>query len=217
MVNASIDASPTTLAAEVVTAAQRLDARAINDVFTHAHAVLGLDAAIDDVVLPALREIGDRWQRGHLDISHEHLCTVATQAWLSEVHQSFPPPTRPSPVILSCGPRDVHTLGLDCMVVLLSRRGWDCRVLGARTPVGSLSLAVRQLDAAAVIVVSHLASARPAAVEAIRSLSTTKVAVFFAGSAFGSRQSRLDLPGTYLGEGMAQAADLVTSRADPRC
>jgi hypothetical protein len=100
---------------------------------------------------------------------------------------------------------------LESMGVLLANRGYGCRVLGARTPVKSLSAAVQGTGAAGLLMVSHLSIGRRSAIEALRSVQHTGVQLFYAGNAFVSPQSRKAVPGTYLGEDLSAAADLITS------
>ena len=83
-------------------------------------------------------------------------------------------------------------------------------MLGARTPIESLEHAVRETDAVAVVLVSHLPAGRAAAVEALRSAGLPGAHLFYAGGAFDVRRARRAVPGRYLGTNLAQAADLVT-------
>ena len=86
----------------------------------------------------------------------------------------------------------------------------DCRILGARTPADSLSKAVQETNPAAVIMVSHLSVARRPAIEALCSVQLKDTALFYAGNAFLTPQSRRGVPGTYLGNSFSQAADTIT-------
>jgi methylmalonyl-CoA mutase cobalamin-binding subunit len=189
-------------------AAHRLDPAGMNRVLDSAHRTLGLAATVDVVLLPAMRELGRWWEAGRCDVAHEHLATDTTQRWLRSFGRARPR-ARLGPVLLSCGPRDQHTLGLESLGALLGDRGIDCRFLGARTPASSLAAAVQELRPVAVVVVSHLSGARRVAVEAIRGAQRVGAASFYAGNAFGSPQSRRGVPGTYLGTNLGQAADLV--------
>jgi hypothetical protein len=97
------------------------------------------------------------------------------------------------------------------MGVLLAHRGFGCRLLGARTPVRSVTLAVAGTDAAAVVMVSHLSSARRSAVEAMVAAHQTGAQVFYGGNAFISPRSRNGVPGVYLGENLTAAAETMTA------
>jgi DNA-binding transcriptional MerR regulator len=107
----ALDTSPRALADTFVEAAHGLEPTAIRDVLETARQALGLDRAVDDVLLPAMRELGLRWETGQADVGHEHLASHATQTWLARVERAEYPLPGSGPVILCCGPRDHHTLG----------------------------------------------------------------------------------------------------------
>ena len=204
-------AQPEALIEDYLRAARDLQPTAVAEALDAAERSLGLARAIDEVLLPALRRVGEWWQEDENDVLHEHLATHATQSWLTGIgpagHRR--PPHRP--LILCCGPRDYHSLGLEAIGALLRRRGWDCRLLGARTPSDALARAVQDTEAAGVVMVSHLGAGRTAAVNVLRAVEPTQAHLFYAGGAFATRQSRQGVPGTYLGESLSGAADLIAS------
>ena len=197
---------------EFLDAAYRLDPRGVDDLLERSRGELGVDDAICDVLLPGMRQIGRWWEAGRCDISHEHLATEAARAWLNRLLYLGPSPAHTETVILTCGPRDFHTLGLESLAVLLAQRGYGCRVLGARTPARSLATAVQGTDASAVVMVSHLAVGRRSAVEALRAAQLGSTQLFYAGNAFATPQARQSVPGTYLGEDLIAATELVIAR-----
>jgi DNA-binding transcriptional MerR regulator/methylmalonyl-CoA mutase cobalamin-binding subunit len=190
-------------------AAAELAPGSIAQTLDAARETLGLDRTIDDVLLPAMREVGESWQTGRIDVSHEHLATNACQAWLATLRPPAPLQPQP-PIVLSCGPLDHHTLGLEALGALLRDRLWDCRMLGARTPAESLARAVAEVDAGAVVLVCHLNTGRRAAIETLRTLQLHRP-LFYAGGAFRTPQSRHGVPGLYLGTNITQAAELITA------
>ncbi len=210
MVKAGHATTPGPLIEAFLQAARELAPGSIARTLDAARETLGLDRTVDEVLLPAMREIGDWWHAGRIDVSHEHLATSATQAWLAAIRPTGPVRPEP-PIILSCGPLDHHTLGLEAIGALLRQRAWDCRMLGARTPAESLALAVAETDAVAIVLVCHVATARAAAIETLRSPQLSQRHVFYAGGAFGSARARRGVPGQYLGTNIAQATDLITA------
>ena len=202
-------------------AARQLEPGPVTSTLNTARAQLGLDATIDDVLMPAMRRIGDDWQAGRCNVAHEHLTTETTRVWLANAAAGGPARGDRRPVILTCGPEDHHTLGLEAIGALLRQRGWDCRFLGARVPAPSLEAAVQQLEPAAVVLVCHLAAGRRSAVDALEmaeeALPTDQplqARLFYAGDAFASTSTRHGVPGTYLGDNLSQAADLITTTSD---
>jgi len=191
--------------------AYRLDPRGGDALLEHARETLGVETAVTGVLLPAMRQVGVWWETGRCDVAHEHLATEAARAWLNRLLYLGPAPWQSETLILTCGPRDFHTLGLESMGVLLANRGYGCRVLGARTPVKSLSAAVQGTGAAGLLMVSHLSIGRRSAIDALRSVQHTGALLFYAGNAFVSPQSRKGVPGSYLGEDLLAAADVITT------
>lgn len=210
LVKAGAGGSPQSLVQAFLQAAEQLQAAELGRVLDQAHQTLGLDRTVDEMLLPAMRHLGQYWRGGRCEVAHEHVATEAVQGWLGTVVRASPPPlpSRRRPVLLACGPLDAHTLGLECMAALLTRRRCASRVLGAGTQVASLAQAITQVRPAAVVLVSHVPMARRAAVEAARS-AAERCPVFYAGSAFATPKARVHTPGSYLGDELAAAADLV--------
>ena len=199
----------TDFARSIVEAGLNFDTATIRSRLEQASLRLGLDGAIETVVLPVLREIGTRWQAGSCEVSQEHVSSQEIRTWLSSRLATSMAIHDGPVVVLTCGPRDLHTIGLEAFYVMLTRRGLSCRVLGAQTPVDSLVAALTSTKAAGLVLTSHLSINRRAAVEALRAAGDVGTAVFYAGNAFGSRKARDGVPGRYLGRKLAQAADEV--------
>jgi DNA-binding transcriptional MerR regulator len=191
-------------------AAMRLDPTELRTTLDEATESLGVEPAITDIALPAMREMGSRWKAGVCDTAHEHLATEAVRVWLGRHISQAPPPFRPWPIVLSCGPKDLHTIGLEAFAVILARRGWPVRTLGALTPVDSLVAAVRAAEARAVVVTSQRSSTRRAAAEALAAVDALPgVSAFYAGMGFAPKGSRTEVAGTYLGDDLLGAAEIL--------
>lgn len=191
-------------------AALHLDAAGMREILHAASVELGVEQAVVEVGLAAMREVGARWQAGLCDVGNEHLATEVMRAWLSRLVAFGPPPTSHDVTILSCGPKDLHTVGLEAFGVLLSYAGMSCRVLGALMPVSSLVRAVHGTEASKVVIVSQLAIARQAAVRSLEAVSQLEsVSLFYGGGAFLSLAARKGIPGTYLGEDLLAAVALL--------
>ncbi len=197
--------------------AMHLDPAGLRETLHDAADTLGVEQAIRDVVLPAMREMGSRWKAGVCDTAHEHLATEAVRAWLARLSAMAPPPFRPSPLVLACGPKDLHSIGLEAFGVILARRGWSVRSLGPLTPADSLVVAARAAEARGVVVTSQRSVTRRAAVEALAAVDALPgVRAFYAGMAFAPVSARRDVPGTYLGEDILEGAVVLERALDAR-
>lgn len=196
-------------------ASSRLDTDGIRSELSRATEVLGLAGCIDEVLLPSMRQIGLWWEAGRCDLKQEHLTTEAARAWLDRSSAFAPAPTRRNPVVLACGPGDLHTIGLEALALLLRQGGWPCRLLGAHTSTASLTTAAVATGAAGVVIVSNLPTGRRRALASITAVHELHIPVFYAGNAFSSARRRLQLPGTYLGNRLQDAAELINSTLAP--
>ena len=197
---------------EFVDAARHLDPRGIRRALDAAAARLGIDLAVRDVLLPAMEMLGSAWKTGTCDIEHEHLATDSARGWIGLQASLTPPPSRRALVVLACGPQDLHTIGLEGFALILARRGWPCRMLGALTPSETLRAATVASTASAVVVTAQRSVTRRAAVESLAGVAWLPgVSAFYAGKGFAAPASRANVPGIYLGTDLVAAVDIVGS------
>jgi MerR family transcriptional regulator, light-induced transcriptional regulator len=106
-----------------------------------AFAVLGVDRAVEAVVLPALRDLGKRWEEGHLDVAQEHYATNMLHARLMALARGWDEGRGPR-AVLACAPGELHVVGLTCLGLALRDRGWRVLFLGADTPMAAVERTV---------------------------------------------------------------------------
>ena len=169
---------------------------------------LGTEGAVDRLVVPGLREVGRRWELGVIDVGVEHAVTTEVRRWIAR-RTGVSPLRDTRPVLLAAAPGNSHTVALEAFGMILDRRGWPTCLLGADSPVSAITAAVGTSKAQAALVTAHQVSRRRAAVEALSALKPDGISLFFAGGAFDSARHRRDVPGTYLGTDLLQAADTV--------
>ena len=198
------------LVSGLVESAIRLDPAALRDTLAVSTEMVGVEGTISEVVLPAMREMGSRWKAGVCDTAHEHLATEAVRVWLARQSVMVPAAFRPFPLVLACGPRDLHTIGLEAFGVILARRGWPIRTLGPLTPVSSLVAAVRASEARGAVISCHRAlTRRPAVASIVAVHALPGVQALYGGAAFSTASARRGVPGIYLGEDIVQAAEVL--------
>lgn len=184
-----------------------LDPNALRGLLQDATEELGVEAAVTDVALPALHEVGARWKAGTCDVASEHLLTDAIRAWIARLTTLTPTSPGSRPVVLSCGPKELHSVGLEAFGLLLRRRGLPVLMLGALTPAESLKKAVIESGAAAAVVVAQRSVNRKSTLESIEAIRPLLVhGLFYAGGAFASAGSRRHVPAVYLGTDLVRAA-----------
>lgn len=211
-----VDPAPASYVGTILTAVRAFNQAQVHAVLDDADAILGTDTTIDEIVFPSLRVVGTFWSSGTLDVAHEHMLSTAVMRWISAKAAAQPAPTRTGTVLLAAGPQDMHTLALDCLDLLLLRRGVEVCNLGAQTPVASLLVALRSVHPSAVVISSHTPTVASQAVRSVRTLAEAGFSVYFAGSSFASQFFRQNSPGTPLDGTLGESAELIARRhTDP--
>jgi hypothetical protein len=172
---------------------------------------LGVGGCVDQVILPTLRMIGELWATGQCGTGEERIATEAIRSWLDWRVAYAPRPRTVGQVLLACGPRDLHTVGLESLALLLRLQGLPCRNLGARTSTRSLIIAALATQPAAIVIVCHMTGGRRHAVKSIAEATLLGGPVFYAGSAFVSSVGREDVPGAYLGVNLEAASQQIAA------
>ncbi|WP_165354384.1 cobalamin B12-binding domain-containing protein [Nocardioides glacieisoli] len=155
----------TTTTGELWAAVETFDAETAEIALARLFWDVPLSGAVTGVVLPFLREVGDRWEAGTLSVAHEHFVSDMLRRKLSALssvppHRVLEDATAPSPVVLlACPPGERHDLVLLCVALMLRERGVRPRFLGADTPIPSVVTAARATNADAVVLAATRATA----------------------------------------------------------
>lgn len=167
-----------------------------------AHAVLdellttfALETVLRDVVLPYLRDVGDRWQSGDVTVGQEHFASNLLRARLLSLAQGWGQGAGP-PAVLAAPPGDHHDLGLIMCGLSMWRQGLRVIFLGADSPIDTLITTVRTVRPALVLLSASDAAALDAVSDSLRELSADVPLYLGAGGA--SRQLADDLGATYI-------------------
>jgi methanogenic corrinoid protein MtbC1 len=111
---------------------------------------IGLDRFVIEVVSPLIKNIGDYWADGKLEIHEEHLFTEQIKHLLRTAINSVPRGhagqnedlARPR-VLLTTFPQEHHSLGLLMAEALMALEGCVCVSLGTQTPILEIAQAAR--------------------------------------------------------------------------
>ncbi|HYY23225.1 MAG TPA: MerR family transcriptional regulator [Thermoleophilaceae bacterium] len=191
-------------------ALDRLDADEANAALDRLLASFLLDTVLAEVVLPYLRDLGDRWEHGSASVAQEHFASNLLRARLAALARGWEAGGGPR-ALLACAPGELHDLPLLIFGLALRARGWRIVYLGADTPGESLLDASRELDPALVVMSAVLRSRfRRAAPELAAVAEERPLAVAGAGATESLAES---LGCTWLAEGPVDAAERVAAEA----
>jgi len=128
-------------------AVAELDMFELEEVLRRATMHLSTVVAIDQVIVPLLHEVGERWQRGEITPAHEHLGSVAVRRVLAWMSSSAVVPAN-APVAVIGTPADQrHELGAKFVATTTSYESWKVIYIGSDLPAESIAMAARQAGA----------------------------------------------------------------------
>lgn len=161
-------------------AAMRLDAPAMRDILESVIAERGVIAAWNDVVLPVLVGIGERYEATQRYVEVEHLLSRAVTEALSSVPR--PDSSNPPRVLLAAADEEQHTLPLEALAAALAEDGVPTRLYGARVPPTALADAIARTGPTVVVLWSQTpVSSDPAQLEHVTTAPHPPLLVAAAG------------------------------------
>jgi MerR family transcriptional regulator, light-induced transcriptional regulator len=153
---ASIPAADVRLAHEAMHASlDRFDETSAQRALENLFATYSPLAVVRDVMVPYLREVGDRWAAGHVSVAQEHFATNFLHARLLAFARGWDRGLGPR-AVLACAPGEQHTFGLVSFGVALHQLGWRITYLGADTSVAMIDEAAAHVEPDLVVVAGAL-------------------------------------------------------------
>ncbi len=125
-------------AARLLAAIRRYDEAAANSVLDESLAAFGLELMLSQVVLPTLKQVGDGWERGEIEISHEHFASNLIRGRLLALAHFWGRGNGPL-ALLACAPGETHDITLLAFALVLRSHSWRILFLGADTPIATLT------------------------------------------------------------------------------
>jgi MerR family transcriptional regulator, light-induced transcriptional regulator len=198
--------SPAMMRGHLADALDRFDEPRAQAILDRLLAAATVDLLLSEVVLPYLRELGDRWERGEASIAQEHFASGILRGRLLGLARGWGLGVGPA-AVLACLPGEQHDLGLIAFGLALRARGWRIVYLGPDTPIETIEETSRLLQPNLVVLHAATADRVTPAVEPLRALAA-RHRVALAGAGAGSPESEGVLLLT--GDPIAEAARVAT-------
>ncbi|HEX8361138.1 MAG TPA: MerR family transcriptional regulator [Longimicrobium sp.] len=94
---------------------------------------------VDEVLMPVLREVGERWARGEIGVADEHYATAFAREKLAAIFEELDAGSVGGPLALCAGlPAEEHELGLMAAALHLLDAGWRVIYLGVNVPLDEI-------------------------------------------------------------------------------
>ncbi len=138
------------LAAGLAAALDGFDAAGAHAALDRLLATVSVEVVLTDVLIPYLRELGERWAVGEVTVAQEHFASNLVRGRLLGLAADWGAGGA-STAVLACLPGEAHDLGLIFLGILMARRGWQVTFLGAETPFDTLHNAAARLRPSLVV------------------------------------------------------------------
>lgn len=138
------------LAGDLRRALDALDEPAAEAVLDRLLADFTVETTLREVLLPYMRELGDRWAEDAIGVATEHFASNLLRARLASLARGWGQGRGPC-AVLACPPGELHDLPLLAFGVVLHRNGWRVVYLGADTPLADLDRTVKEKRPEAVV------------------------------------------------------------------
>lgn len=164
---------------------------------------------LDDVVAPAMRDIGALWERNEITIADEHLATSLAGQLLADVSTRLvvAPAASRETILLATPEPEQHTIGLTMAHHVLRGAGFVTIDLGAGVPAPALAAAVERHRPGVIGLSSTMPFTDALSVAATVALDAAPTAQLFVGGR-GAETFPADIPARRI-DRMASLLDVV--------
>jgi MerR family transcriptional regulator, light-induced transcriptional regulator len=131
----------------------RLEEQAANTALDRLFATYTVETVLQEVILPYLHRLGERWAAGEVSVAQEHFASNLIRGRLLGLAQGWGQGWGPA-AILACVPGEQHELGLLVFGVALHRRGWRITYLGTDSPIDAVADTAQSLAPTVVVLLS---------------------------------------------------------------
>ena len=124
--------------------------RALNEIYNDILALYPIDIVTNRLIVPLLRELGERWANGEGHIAEEHFFSVFLRNKLGARFHHLSRSRRGPKLLAACLPGEQHEVGL--LLFTLAALDWNHQVvlLGPNTPLEELPLVAMRIAAHAI-------------------------------------------------------------------
>jgi MerR family transcriptional regulator, light-induced transcriptional regulator len=130
------------------------DGTAADAVMDDVFARLQVPRALEEVILPLLRRVGEGWQHDPSVIAREHFATNSLRPRLQRLLRTSVARTGARRVLAAAPEGEEHDLGLLAACAVAADAGWQVHYLGGRTPTEAIAGGVADLQPDVVLVSS---------------------------------------------------------------
>jgi DNA-binding transcriptional MerR regulator/methylmalonyl-CoA mutase cobalamin-binding subunit len=131
-------------------AISELDAIGLDAALATAAVDLTTPVLLEQLLVPLMHTLGERWRDGTMRMAHEHLATVVVRAFLGSLMRNVATGDQAPEVVVATPQGQRHEIGSLVAAVAAVADGWRATYLGAGMSAEQIARAVRERGARAV-------------------------------------------------------------------
>lgn len=99
----------------------------------------------EEVMKPALYEVGRMWEANMISVAREHIAKAITEGIMNELYALISPARKtPYRVLLTCVENEPHQVGIKMVSDIFEAQGWDAFFVGSGIPPSELLAAIHE-------------------------------------------------------------------------
>jgi MerR family transcriptional regulator, light-induced transcriptional regulator len=211
---APVGTMPETALADYMSALAAGDARrALGLIDALIDAGVEFDDLCEEVIRPAMYEIGVMWEEGRLGVADEHLAASISETVLALIGAITSAPPDAQPRVLVCATDgETHSIGARMVAETFAAVDWSVQFLGASTPPDEVARAVAERNIDVLALSTTMPSNLPAAAETVELVreAAPSARIVVGGQAYGGDAARARKVGAdYFQSGLRGLAERV--------
>jgi DNA-binding transcriptional MerR regulator/methylmalonyl-CoA mutase cobalamin-binding subunit len=149
--------------------------------FAQANALLGRLAALlparellSQVVLPLMREVGDRWHDGTLTIAQEHMVSSSLRNLLGGLIRLNTPSLPQARILFATPAGEMHEFGILAAAMLAASSGFEAVYLGPNLPAREIIAASERTNPLAIVVAIKTSSSTEEVIKELKLVASKR-------------------------------------------
>jgi methanogenic corrinoid protein MtbC1 len=178
--------SPGAVLESCIDAVSALDAARLEEILSRSMVQFTRPIVIEEIVLPLMSRIGEKWQKGFMKIVHEHVASAVVRNILGNLATSYGSAPSDPCLVVATPAGQIHEFGALAVAATANSMGWRSIYLGPSLPAEEIAAAVESCGARAVALsVVHPAEDPRVGeeIERLRRLVRDDVTIFVGGRA----------------------------------
>ncbi|WP_332645802.1 MerR family transcriptional regulator [Lysinibacillus sp. 54212] len=123
----------------------------LNRILQQAHHSLGLSKFLSTVVIPFMKEIGNRWEKKEWTEYQEAVSSMIVRDYLVQIRRNFPYKEDAPLIMGACLPGEYHEVPLHILLLQAMMAGWKSFLVGSSPALGAIESLVEQLQPKVVL------------------------------------------------------------------